>query len=282
MKNALTRTEPLFAAQAEGIITLPDNLVTARDTLARITAHPMPDPGPEEADVVYEIAAAFVAGTGPLDLAPALDARRAHETAGLARRAHDTARDLAETEFIAAVQSTVDVVIVNHLRPVFQATVERIVALHAKLAGVTGDTPPAVLLRAPKATRDAWLALEAELTTYGQMRHLRGVLLTLTGQRPENDAYGFFAEMRNADHVVPQVTSIAVDVAVRMFQQLPADPLQRVRLLLDRGAELWLPTVDEQDDLWRQVFAERIESQRQRQWRQVQARGMGELMAGTR
>lgn len=86
-------------------------------------------------------------------------------------------------------------------------------------------------------------------------REVRGWSAPELEQR--NDEQGQFAEIRNSDVIAPRWSPITGQRA-----PWPSGPVGRLMWLLDNGAELWLPSVDEQQRRWDEVHGERLRNAR--------------------
>ncbi len=182
------------------------------------------------------------------------DARHLVRVAALERAeglAADLITDLAET------------IIVDHLRPALAALVDQVRRHAAALPPTPTD---AAVLRADEKARKAWLAMDEVATRHGTIRGARGVLSRF-GYTPQADTRGQWAEVRNwlelwGSEIGDPANYGKTGMAHLPGQPTDGDPRARLVWLVRAGAELWLPTVAEQDAKHEETYGDRLAAMR--------------------
>ncbi|GAA1969331.1 hypothetical protein GCM10009817_06600 [Terrabacter lapilli] len=247
--NTTDRTKALFAAVENGHYTLPARLTKMRTGLQALWQHQL-DPSPDESDtharLVLEMADAAEAGR-PLPDVTTLEATRA------AQRAHAdavsvtlAAADALLNRLNAATADAAEEIITEHLRPRFDAALAALTDACA-ITGKYADDPAAAL-SAPAKDRAAFVAVTEHIGVLDVLYGARRVLTDL-GARPALDTEGEFASIRNMDELWPRAT--------RQYASRPwGQGADGTKWLIRNGGHLWLPTPDEQDARFEQVYGE--------------------------
>jgi len=232
-----------------GYFTLPDEIIDAHRVAARLDAErrrPVTDVvGPARQRLAEDFRTA-AADEAPwpdgAELAEALTAQRANvERLPILERV--TAE--AQADFVDAVVESTTRIITKHLRPVLDEILTEATKAAEAMAPY-GDSP-AALLTAPAPARKAYGALDGLAERYGVLRDAKAILNRGVERLDDADVFG---ELRNLADVWPNwrkrgeppwpTTSAAV----------------RLLWLVRSEAEPWMPTAGEQDDRYREVFAE--------------------------
>ncbi len=258
LRNPLRTTAVLF----DGQWTLPEPVLTARNALTRVQGivEGLPPHPPEHPHTVRDRLAYLVATGADIDPAPVFDAQRAiedyEERVNLARRA----QEIAAQQFSAVLGGHARGIIVDHLGPAFGDLVGKLGPDLAATSHIDGQSPPAVVLSQPKPVRDALIRIDTNVSRYRLIRQAHDLLRRLAGAESQ-DARGYFFEVKNCEEVWPAITGTGFAPRTPPW---PTDGDTRARLawLFANGAQLWLPTAEEQTDRYLEVFGERIEQVR--------------------
>ncbi len=182
------------------------------------------------------------------------------------RRITDTASSVrnAAVEFAGDIATTLaadaaDRIVADHLRPAFNDVLDQARAAAAKLGGYGLNTR--ALLSAPKASRDAFHALEALADRYQAIRAARTKANNVGRRQPEHDHEYTFATFENPQAFAPGWTP---NTARLPRPPYPDDPTESLYWMVTDAqaveAKPWLPTTPEADAAWWAVFGEGVES----------------------
>jgi hypothetical protein len=163
----------------------------------------------------------------------------------------DAALEVARDHFASTVQEMADVVVSDYLRPRFDKVLADTLPAATAVADFGGDL--AAIIGAPKATRDAWLALDGLVRSYQTLRRARTT--AYAGRTPKLDVQGVFSEMRNLPDIWPSWRQ-------QVDPPGPTDPKARLCWLVTGPAEPWLPTLAQQDERYEERFATELENAR--------------------
>ncbi len=281
IRNPLTFAAPLFAGHADGQWTLPKNLIAARDRLARVdelnTAAYAESP--ESPDNVRESLAAQIAAGGDVDLSPIEDAQRAvsaHMERGkmLAR-----ARDIANDALMRTLHDSARVLITEHLRPVHNKLIGQMRRDFAALAHIPDDAPMSVILTAPESVRAAAIRIDAAVPRYDLIRQAYEKARRLGHPAESPDGCGWFNEIRNMEEVWPEIAGMRIPTQSEIPWPMNGSR-SRLAWMFRNGAELWIPTADEQAQRWMEVFGERFNLARANRSHLAGYRALGEGAKG--
>ena len=257
MTEELRLSHIAFTGYDNGHHSLPPEMIAARDDLRRIEDLLSSVPQPEnEFDALDRLAAEVLAGSEvDTDALATVHVQRAtHEAAlGILRRA----REPAGGQLASVVCSHAEETIRQYLVPVHDKTVAE-VAKCAKAMGGLPDNDASSLARAGKVARDAYLQLDELAARYSAVRQTRSALYANLGADVEHDHNGYFTAIRNTEKLWPAITQQVAPP--RDATPWPKDSTRGFLLWAVRnGAELWLPTVEQQDARWYDVFGARLE-----------------------
>lgn len=243
------RTRSLFVGHQAGAFTLPDDLVELNTRAARLEAEsrvtrPSRKPA-ARGEFVNALRDAIASGTDMPDPA-VLHEAEAHDRA-LAEMVRILVEETenAQTRVVAGVQRFAETILVDHLRPALEDTLEAATSAAEKL----GRTLPTAegILSAPDATRKAFQALGALSSRYISLRNAQGVVVELSaGAR--YDAANLFREFRNLPDIFPQYAN------PRAERPWPTTDRGRLLWIVTSAIEAWMPTPEEQDE----AFADRF------------------------
>jgi len=147
------------------------------------------------------------------------------------------AGQVASDRLLAALFEGTDRVIVDCLRPAFDAVIGRVRELAPALAGLNLDNVED-MTRASDAAREAWVALQG---TVPRWRAILSAHARLLGLDRESAAY---TPLRSVDDLYPRRTVIMGKVAPPPW---PPDAMARLLWYVTTpGVDLWLPTAAEE------------------------------------
>lgn len=259
VKNLAIRN--LFAGYDAERYTLPTELIEARALVARMT-EAVDGLTPHTAERTARAAAVRAALADPSAdvVGPVLAGVAAGEAAQLRAQILREARDTAVAELSAAVDDLAETVLVDHLRPGLADVVSRAKAAHA-VYSPHGGSERELFSAAPKV-RGAWTEFAGAADTYQALVAARGVLVDLMG-RPVQDDRGLFAQIRNTEHVWPELLTSRMPAST-MVPPWPTDGARPfLAWAIQAGAAPWLPTGQEQDGRWLELYGPRIAEARQ-------------------
>ncbi len=162
------------------------------------------------------------------------------------------AHEIASRSVTSAVTSNASDLVVTVLRPALDELLKE-----ARPAAVAcqGFSDAEAVLRGPDKAQKGYLALGSVATRYAGLRSAQRLLSALAGG-PQKDTAELFSEIKNMPTVWPDYRS-------RKNAPWPADGVGRLRwLATSNEAEIWMPSVEEQDEAWDAVFGEAVERQR--------------------
>jgi len=238
----LNRLNRIYVAADAGTITLPDDVTDARRVLnALATPYEILEVG----DLCGEITAAAEAGQ-PRPTVDLIAPRIAQIDA--TRQLEDARRDAHERagyRLVARTQEAADQIITEHLRPLHDRLVNDIAKAFATIGANTFD--PVEMLSAPPKVREARIALDGLIAEYLNVLSLH---TTIREHSPSQlDVSGLFTFARNGHTLWPKRSG-----AFAQPQPWPSDPLDRMRWMIDNGAQLWCPTGTDRDKAWAASF----------------------------
>ena len=255
-RNAyFNRMADLVDLAEAGHFTLPDQVVDAH-RLAQRLAVEVSQPRADQVHKARErLVAAFTHAAA--DDAPwpdghdVLEAEAADRADKEALNALQRAATAAQANFAGLVSDVADDLIATSLRPAADRVLEETAQAAKALGAYATAGNIEQLLTAPKAARDAWIALDALAGRYGVLRKARGVLVRAIHDsgHQQVDATNLFAEIRNLNELWPTWR-------LRTQAPWPDGPRQRMLWLISPGVDVWMPTVAEQEARYREVFAE--------------------------
>lgn len=265
----LRRHRALLDGADAGLYTLPPEVLDQRTAVMRLgdalASSDGPDPATAETDYLAELITAAKASKKALpDCAPVLDAE--HAAAKATRRGLLLARavELADAELGGLVADSGDRIIREHLAPVVAEVVTGI----ATVAPALPDDPTAeILLRAPEEARQAWFTLADLAHRYDAVR--RAAAGVRRAEQPEWDTRGDFSELRNFNDV-----TAGYNIQLGGPRPWPTDTALRLLWYVRNGAEVWLPTITEQDTRYREVHREAIDQVAEGRQRAATVRGV--------
>lgn len=253
----------LFDAVDNGLCTLPAEIADARaaaDHLAGAVVGMVPPAAADEGSLIDAVARTGDAAAVDAAVATITRSTADAETFALRRRLVVKAADVARRRLVFLVGKGADEIVADHIAPAMAAVVDR----GRDQVGVFGryGTADGAFLSAPKSVRDAWVAFRGTVHEYSLLRSARTELY----MRQEDDGWdrlNWFSEVKNLETAWPMflvgnVRNIAAppwedeDFTVRM-----------AKLLSTPRAELWCPTLEQQEARWWSVFGEQVEAQRQ-------------------
>lgn len=249
---------PLFAGLDAQIFTLPDDVVQARARIGQLVAAEPTPPATDEGEL-FEAAARAAATGEPLDVAAIAKHRAASNTHGLSRQVHERALEIADAHLAAVLADSADAIITEHLRPVHDEIASEARDTFAKLTGVPETAGSELLLQMGKAARDAWLRADEIAQSWVAVRNARAAAIRLGHNAETADELGYFAECRNAELIRPWILRLSrPHIAQSEADNVPTSGRARLRWYLEHDAQLWLPTIREQNAEHDRVFGERM------------------------
>lgn len=260
IRNPLNSFAVLFDGHADGQWSLPDPVIEARDALVRV--HGLLErvsQAPEHPVNVRDRLAFLIATGSDVDAGPVLDAERAMAEHTECVVLTQAARDIASNNLNSALTDHAQRTITDHLAPAFAELVDGLRRDYGIAGHIDSNSPPAVVLSQPKPVRDALIRIDTNVNRYVVLRQAFHALRRVTdaGANPlDNTSY--FAEIKNTETVWPAITSQTVPTDVPW----PSQDRDRLGWLFAHGAELWMPTLQQQDDRYYQVFGTRLEQLR--------------------
>jgi hypothetical protein len=144
-------------------------------------------------------------------------------------------------------------VVREHLAPAVEQTMAGVVAAEKLLPA---DLSAEKLLREPEETRQAWFALADLAARYDGIR-AAAAAVRRADEQPQYDTTGRFAELRNAHELLA-----GYNLAPGSPRPWPTDTAGRLLWYVRRGGQVWLPTVEQMDARFHEVYREEIEQQR--------------------
>ena len=244
-------TAALLAASAGGALTLPPAMAEARSRLvaAQVALSELRPPGAEQV-ARSEAIRALVDDPGA-DVAGAVLAAReadvAHELlAGLLHEAADLAAD--EADYAGPDLWT------EHVQPAYASCLNRLRTAYDTFAPV--GTNPDDLWDAPKKVRDAWTEFRHAAADYEQLRNVWRA--SRAGSPAQLDGENLFDEIVNLGDVWPERVSGQRPVSL-MTPPWPrrVDVVPWLLWMLGAGAELHMPSAEQQDAAWSRAFGAR-------------------------
>ncbi|MGY1730144.1 hypothetical protein ACI798_01390 [Geodermatophilus sp. SYSU D01045] len=259
IRNPLSFSATLFAGAEDNRWTLPASLVEARDAVVRLggLAAQAWDQAPEQPHAIRDRVAAQIAAGADVDLGPIHTAQQAvtdhDERMALIRRA----QEIAGNRLAGELHDQAGSVIADHLQPVLAELVDQLKRDFAAIAHIPADAPLSVVLTQPKPVREAAIRIDTAVAEYDTLRAAYSLARKLGTQRETDDGYGFFFEIRNTEQVWPGITGL--------FAVTPSDipwpttsTRDRLAWFFAHEAQPWMPTAQEQDHRWHEVFGERV------------------------
>lgn len=252
-RGRLIATKQLVALADSGGFTLPADLLTAVQAPARISALPLPDVD------------SYTATEAGVDLAADPTAERltalAERLADVERsRQHRNSAQLALTaaheHAVAVVGNTVADLYGTVSAALKQAHGEVLEDAERHASVLTGHdlSHRRAILTAPTKVRTAWLALEHLADRYRALHAARAKLNTAATRQPQHDGNGEFATLADPH----ALTGYKVGASRPLRVEQPDDTVDRMVWLVTtaKPGQPWLPTVDEQDARWTEVYSD--------------------------
>lgn len=243
--RTLSQLRNTFSAHADGIVTLPTDLLALQAGIQRLTDEATaPIPSAASAENAYLTAVVDAACTGARklpDVAQLLEQERAAAVAERRGQILREAVERADHRLGAYVRDYGDDVITEHLAPAVDAVWLEVKACVAKLPD--GDLDAERILRAGPDAREAWLDLSGLVGRYQRIRDAAAPLRRL--EQPQRDTRGDFGELRNFDEL-----TAGYHIQVAGPRPWPTEAGQTTARLVwyaRHGADVWLPTVAQQD-----------------------------------
>lgn len=255
------RYRSLFDGFDTGLYTLPAEAVAARDGLVRLsdelTAARAVDMTQAENAYLRALIDAARSGETLPDVAQVRVADEANgdynRRTGLLARALDQ----ADSEVDALLASLSDLILREHLAP---AVNEVMKGVRAAAEVLPEDIRPEALLRAADKARRAYLTLDDLAARYDGVRRAASPLRMRTPA--EMDNRGDFSELRNFDEL-----TVGMNLQMGGPRPWPTETAGRLLWYARHGGQVWLPTVREQDDRYREVHKEALAQQAQNRHR---------------
>jgi hypothetical protein len=253
LRPELARLGALWQGHDAGCYQLPAALLKTRTALDRLLA--APDPATEDTGVQERLIAATVAaahnGADFPSVDVLLDAELDQQRAALRGRVLVEAVERVASQLIVDTQRNGSTLLAEHLRPALDSLLDKL-RPHAK---VVVNLDPEGALRAGGQASKAWLTFDRGAEEYRALRAARQSL-ALVGVAAAEDT-GLFAEIRNLPDVWPDHRPVYGRTPPPPW---PEDPRRRLAWLLANGADIWMPTPAEQDD----IYGEWLAAERQR------------------
>ena len=251
--RAVTRLFAGFDAERHG---LPSELIDARARLHRMDAAVNALTRPDAEQTARASAVRDALADPSADVAgPVLAARADDEAATLRAQVLRDARAVALAELTSAVYDLAETVFTDHLRPALHDALERAKAAH-KVYKPHGSDERQLFQSHPKV-RTAWSTFAAAADAYQALCTARDVLLDLTGRALQDDR-GLFAMIKNTEEVWPEIASSQLPVSMLVRPWPAGGGREFLAWALEHGAELWLPTGEEQDARWLELYGARV------------------------
>ena len=251
---ALDKHAALFAPAARGDFTLPTHLLAMREGIARLDAEPRPviiTDLDERARLIEETIGAAVNG-GPLPATDAIQAARIRAAEAADRQEILIHATLGLTSRVGSeIALAGDEIITEHLRPAHDALIAEMTATLAITAEFDDD--PGSALTASSKVRNAFAALPGLRASYVMLATARRVIETC-GYRPVKDVDGQFSSIRNINELQTP--------GLRQHGAKPPWAEGGETWLIRNGGHLWMPTADEQDARWQEVFGAALEERK--------------------
>jgi len=255
------RLTPLLAGHPD-LYALPADVLAAVDGITRLTgeaqaaraAADAADPAAAERLLVAATAAAARDDLPDLpDPAPITAAGLARATAGARERMASAAVKVLDDELLDLVTAAADNLLVDMLRPAFEAALE-----DARAAATALPPSPDAesLLRGPEKGRKAWVEVDGIVSRIAMLREAAAALHRF-GPPLQWDEAGEFGELKNLAELAPDYR--------RREYPWPTEPRSRLLWLLHNGGELWMPSRGEQDAAWYAAHGEAVEARQRSQ-----------------
>ena len=244
----------LFAPCERGEYSLPANLLAMREGIARLDAEPRPvivTDLDERARLIEDTLTAAVDG-GPLPDTAAIQSARARAIEANDRHDIITHATLGLTSRLGSeIAAAGDEIITSHLRPALEALIAEMTATLA-ITGEYNDEPASALTASTKV-RTAFAALPGLRAGFDMLGSARRVIETC-GYRPVKDVDNEFGQIRNVNELRTP--------GLRQHGAKPPWAEGGVSWLIRNGGQLWMPTADEQDARWQEVYGDAIEARK--------------------
>jgi len=248
------RIEAVLSLADRGVIALPAEITQHRETAAALAKLDIDQPAAEHpsdlADRLVTVTIAAAMTGASVNYGAAREAREAAELAELRVRSIQRAREDVESQLDNEVRRHAEQ-IVKAMQPVFDKTIAE---LRDALALAAQWPDQAAALSAPakvRATLASRFTLRAELDALLAARQA----LRASGYQPVRDVNGEYSLLPGMNELYPR--------RARQFSGPPWGTGDLVAWALTNGAELWMPTVPEQDRKYDEVHLADEESHRQ-------------------
>lgn len=248
----LNKLSKLFAAADDGTLTLPDEVTQARLTVTQLQSVVIqrPDEGAAHQQAVDDAIAAASAGKPFPTPSGLLKARAAAAEADAQRVIHTAALESAQQILVSSILGNMERILTEHARPALTKVLAKATTAAAK---ATGDGDRVSLLNGTPANMAAWRDLEALSSRYQALRAVQRILTP----NLSHDVDGLFFEFRDG---LRSLWSSAPHGS----PPWPETPSARLRWLTTCGAELWLPTGEERDRAWLDVYGNDLQKSQAR------------------
>ena len=262
----LVRFRPLRAGAAAGHYTLPADVLSHFETLDRLeqfqTERPDRAAPAARVELAAEIVAAAQAGKPLPSGANYGKAEQADHAADVRSKVLAEVLEDQGSALVTRFSVSALTIVVEHLRPALAEVVDA--ARGPAEAVAPFGTDAENYLRAPEDVRGALLDLRAMAERYAAIRSARSVFRP--DLKVEYDSDGSFGEFRSLHIVAPSYRQPNAPLP------WPTDRVARLAWAVTSGVEPWMPTPDEQDARWMEVYGERMN---QRTALAAAARGFG-------
>jgi hypothetical protein len=247
----------LFAPAARGDFTLPAKLLAMREGIARLDAEPRPvivTDLDEHARLIEETITAAVAGQSLPDTSAVQTARAQSIEAADRQTILIGATGGFTSRLSGAIEAAGDEIITAHLRPAHDALIAELTAT-LLITGEYNDEPAAALTASTKV-RTAFAALPGLRAGFDVLGSARRVI-EMCGYRPTKDVDNQFSYIRNINELQTP--------GLRQHGAKPPWAEGGVTWLIRNGGHLWMPTADEQDARWQEVFGAALDERKRNQ-----------------
>ena len=260
-----TALKSLIGTADAGGYTLPDELLTAWNTYQAVQALTLPELPQMPVDAAAARLVASVTAGDPLDLLEVgRDAQRVEDdrqAVAIAQRVLAEAIEQADNAVSSLAADLTERIITEHLRPAYQDVLSKAHTAGAALEGYGLD--PHTLLQAPAKARGAYFDLSSLVERRTAIWTARRNANAIGYRTVQHDTENRFLEFANPLAFHPNLPAAA------RFPGVPApeDPKAHLLWLITpeaTAAKPWLPTPDEQDQAWHEVYGAAVENRRVR------------------
>lgn len=254
-RGRLAALTSLVAWQAVGGYTLPAAVLDAANVHTAAVGLPVLPPAPlRHLDTAAAQAVAALARgetPDPMKLAGAVTAGQAQADAvSAARRLVGIAAEQAAARAVAVAAEHATAIVVDILAPAYADTLD---LARRQAPAVAGHPLDGGGWDAPPKARAARAKLHELTARHRALREARAAIVGLGGQEPAQDTAGQFMLLRRPQALAPDWT---VGTSPMPRPAVPTDPTAALVWLVTTAdpAQPWLPTIDQQDAAWHDVF----------------------------